>query len=118
MKLDSTWNIFLFTFGLINSVITSIREIPQIVKIIRNQSGKDVSVWSISLIITYSSFWVGYGVLLENWILASTSIFMILSVTVILVLKLVYEKKNQNQDSILDLRSELFNLYQDKISKK
>jgi uncharacterized protein with PQ loop repeat len=55
-NLDSGLLIFTFVLGIVNSVVTAIREIPQLVKLIRTKSGEDISQISNIIIITYSIF--------------------------------------------------------------
>jgi MtN3 and saliva related transmembrane protein len=109
-NLDSGLLIFTFVLGIVNSVVTTIREIPQLVKLIRTKSGEDISQISNILIITYSIFWIAFGALIQDYILVATSVFIIASTIVIMVLKVIYREKTADQEERKVLRRELIAL--------
>jgi MtN3 and saliva related transmembrane protein len=109
-NLDSGLLIFTFVLGIVNSVVTAIREIPQLVKLIRTKSGEDISQISNILIITYSIFWIAFGALIQDYILVATSVFIIASTIVIMVLKVIYREKTADQEEQKVLRHELIAL--------
>jgi MtN3 and saliva related transmembrane protein len=109
-NLDSGLLIFTFVLGIVNSVVTAIREIPQLVKLIRTKSGEDISQISNIIIITYSIFWIAFGALIQDYILVATSVFIIASTVVIMVLKVIYREKTADQEERKVLRRELIAL--------
>jgi MtN3 and saliva related transmembrane protein len=109
-NLDSGLLIFTFVLGIVNSVVTAIREIPQLVKLIRTKSGEDISQISNIIIIAYSIFWIAFGALIQDYILVATSVFIIASTIVIMVLKVIYREKTADQEERKVLRRELIAL--------
>ena len=84
---------FVEILGLIAGTLTTISFLPQLVKIVKNKSAKDVSLLMF-LIFTVGIFlWLVYGILtLTLAIIIANSVTIILALS-ILILKIKYDRK-------------------------
>jgi MtN3 and saliva related transmembrane protein len=84
---------FVELLGLIAGTLTTISFLPQLVKIVKNKSAKDVSLLMF-LIFTLGIFlWLVYGILtLTLAIIIANSVTIILALS-ILILKIKYDRK-------------------------
>jgi MtN3 and saliva related transmembrane protein len=84
---------FVELLGLIAGTLTTISFLPQLVKIVKNKSAKDVSLLMF-LIFTVGIFlWLVYGILtLTLAIIIANSVTIILALS-ILILKIKYDRK-------------------------
>jgi MtN3 and saliva related transmembrane protein len=84
---------FVELLGVIAGTLTTISFLPQLVKIVKNKSAKDVSLLMF-LIFTLGIFlWLVYGILtLTLAIIIANSVTIILALS-ILILKIKYDRK-------------------------
>jgi MtN3 and saliva related transmembrane protein len=84
---------FVELLGIIAGTLTTISFLPQLVKIVKNKSAKDVSLLMF-LIFTVGIFlWLVYGILtLTLAIIIANSVTIILALS-ILILKIKYDRK-------------------------
>jgi MtN3 and saliva related transmembrane protein len=84
---------FVELLGIIAGTLTTISFLPQLVKIVKNKSAKDVSLLMF-LIFTLGIFlWLVYGILtLTLAIIIANSVTIILALS-ILILKIKYDRK-------------------------
>ena len=77
--------------GYAAGAITSLTFLPQVIKTWREKSAKDVSLLMFIIAAVNEVMWIGYGALLNNWVIILTnSIVLAMSLTMI-YLKLRYK---------------------------
>lgn len=79
--------------GYIAGVITTVSFIPQVVRVYKNKSGKDVSLIMVMMLSLGTLLWLVYGLMVNGLpiIIANAVTFSL--VLVILILKIYYWKK-------------------------
>ena len=80
------------SIGMVAAVLTTIAYIPQVVKIYRTKSARDVSLRMFSLLATGVSLWLVYGIMMRSApLIFANFVTLALSLTV-LGLKIKYER--------------------------
>jgi MtN3 and saliva related transmembrane protein len=80
------------TLGMVAGTLTTIAFVPQVLKIYRTKSAKDVSYLMFSIFSTGIVFWLIYGILIRSTpIIAANVVTLTLSV-IIIVLKIRYHR--------------------------
>ena len=80
------------SIGLIAGLLTTMAFIPQVWKIYRTKSGKDISARMFSLFSAGVVLWLIYGILLESMpLILSNAVTLVLSLTII-ALKVRYSR--------------------------
>ena len=80
------------SIGLIAGLLTTMAFIPQVWKIYRTKSGKDISARMFSLFSAGVVLWLVYGILLESMpLILSNAVTLVLSLTII-ALKVRYSR--------------------------
>jgi MtN3 and saliva related transmembrane protein len=80
------------SIGMVAAVLTTIAYIPQVVKIYRTKSARDVSFRMFSLLATGVSLWLVYGIMMRSApLIFANFVTLALSLTV-LGLKIRYER--------------------------
>jgi MtN3 and saliva related transmembrane protein len=80
------------TLGMIAGTLTTIAFVPQVLKIYRTKSAKDVSYLMFSIFSTGIVFWLIYGILIRSTpIIAANAVTLTLSV-IIIALKVSYHR--------------------------
>jgi len=80
------------SIGMVAAVLTTIAYIPQVVKIYRTKSARDVSFRMFSLLATGVSLWLVYGIMMRYVpLIFANFVTLALSLTV-LGLKIKYER--------------------------
>lgn len=80
------------TLGMIAGTLTTIAFVPQVLKIYRTKSAKDVSYLMFSIFSTGIVFWLIYGILIRSTpIIAANAVTLTLSV-IIIGLKVRYHR--------------------------
>lgn len=75
---------FVDLLGYSAGAITSLTFLPQVIKTWKLKSAKDVSLWMFIIAAINEIMWVWYGILLNNWVIISTNLaVLIMSVTMI-----------------------------------
>ncbi len=74
-------------------VITGLANIPQIIKIFKNKSAKDLSLITNTIFLLSSFVWLIYGFQLNNYPLMIANIIYIITYTLIIIGFLLYGKK-------------------------
>lgn len=91
---DDTMNAMIDSIGLIAGLLTTTAFIPQILKIYRTKSGKDVSSRMFFIFSAGVALWLVYGILIGSVpIIVANVVTLILSV-IILALKFRYSRPN------------------------
>jgi MtN3 and saliva related transmembrane protein len=87
-----TTNAMIETIGLVAGLLTTTAFIPQVWKIYRTKSGKDISARMFSLFSAGIVLWLVYGILLQSLpLILSNAVTLVLSLTII-ALKLRYRQ--------------------------
>jgi MtN3 and saliva related transmembrane protein len=80
------------TIGFISATLTTIAFIPQVVRVWKTKSARDVSLGMYALFNTGVALWLYYGLLIESWpIIAANSITLLLA-GAIMVMKVVFDR--------------------------
>ena len=83
---------FLDSIGLIAGTLTTAAFVPQVWKIYRTKSGKDVSARMFSMLSVGVVLWLVYGVLLQSLPLILTNAFTLFLSLIIIALKIRYSR--------------------------
>lgn len=85
-------NALIDSIGLVAGLLTTTAFIPQVLKIYRSKSGKDISARMFSLFSAGIVLWLVYGILLRSLpLILSNAVTLVLSLTII-ALKLRYRE--------------------------
>ena len=85
-------NSLIDSIGLVAGLLTTTAFIPQVLKIYRSKSGKDISARMFSLFSAGIVLWLVYGILLRSLpLILSNAVTLVLSLTII-ALKLRYRE--------------------------
>lgn len=74
--------------GLLAGACTTLSFLPQVIKVIKTQSTKDLSPYMMLIHTTGASLWVAYGVLKEDFIIVGFNLLTTILVSVITLYKL------------------------------
>jgi MtN3 and saliva related transmembrane protein len=86
-------SIFINTIGLLAGLLTTIAFVPQVMKIYRNKSGRDISARMFTMFSIGIALWLYYGVLLQSLpIILANAVTLVLTLA-ILALKIRYSGK-------------------------
>ncbi|HMY11968.1 MAG TPA: SemiSWEET transporter [Turneriella sp.] len=81
--------------GFIAGMITTISFVPQVVRIYRIKSGRDISLWMMLLFALGVTLWLIYGLLLSSLPIILANAVTLVLVVAILVLKIYYARNQQ-----------------------
>lgn len=81
--------------GFIAGMITTISFVPQVVRIYRIKSGRDISLWMMLLFALGVTLWLIYGLLLSSLPIILANAVTLVLVVAILVLKVYYARNQQ-----------------------
>ncbi len=85
-------NALIDSIGLVAGLLTTTAFIPQVLKIYRSKSGKDISARMFSLFSAGIVLWLVYGILLRSLpLILTNAVTLVLSLTII-ALKLRYRE--------------------------
>ena len=80
--------------GIVAGVLTGISLLPQLVKMIKEKEGKDISAGMLIVLLAGLAVWVAYGIMKKDWPIIITNAFSFLVNSIIITLKFVYERKH------------------------
>ncbi len=83
-------NSFTTTIGFVAAVLTTISFVPQVLKIWRTRSAKDVSLGMYSLFTLGIVIWLVYGVLIESWPVILANVVTLILAGAVLLMKLKF----------------------------
>lgn len=87
-------NTYASTIGFVAATLTTISFIPQVVKVWKTRSARDVSLGMYALFTTGVALWLAYGLLIESWpVIVANSITLLLAGAV-LVMKVKFDGWN------------------------
>ena len=78
--------------GILAAALTMFAFLPQIIKVIRTKSAKDVSVLTLIQLALGVSLWIVYGIYLRNPIIIIANAVTFLSMVILLYLYLIFSK--------------------------
>lgn len=79
--------------GYIAGAITTVSFVPQVIRVYRNKSGRDVSLWMVLLLSAGTFLWLIYGIHLSSMPIIAANAVTFSLVVVICVLKLYYARR-------------------------
>lgn len=80
------------SLGYLGSVISMLTLIPQIIKMSKTKSVKDISAATLIIQILNVSVWLAYGILSKNVPLIVVNVFMFTNTALLIILKKKYSK--------------------------
>ena len=75
--------------GFIAAILTTSSFLPQAIKTIATRDTSGISIWMYSIFVTGVSFWLVYGVLLENKIIVIANVITLILSGIILAVKMI-----------------------------
>ena len=78
--------------GYAAGAVTAFTFLPQVVKTWKEKSAKNVSLLMFIIAFVNEVMWIAYGVLSNNWVIISTNVVMITMCSLMILLKLRYNK--------------------------
>ena len=77
------------TIGFIAAILTTVSFVPQVLKVWRTRSAKDISLGMYSLFTLGIAAWLVYGILIDSWpvILANLATLMLAGSVLVMKLK-------------------------------
>ena len=82
---------FVDLLGYSAGAITSLTFLPQVIKTWKLKSAKDVSLWMFIIAAINEIMWVWYGILLNNWVIISTNLAVLIMSATMIGFKLKYK---------------------------
>ncbi len=83
---------FVDILGLAAAIITTFTFLPQVIKVWKEKSAKDVSSLMFIIAITNEVLWIGYGILRNDWIIIATNAILMIMAIAILYFKQKFDK--------------------------
>jgi MtN3 and saliva related transmembrane protein len=77
--------------GLIGAMLTTVSFVPQLIKVCRTRSTKDISAGMLVLFSSAFVVWLTYGILIEDIPLIIANTFAIVQAIIILIFKIIYK---------------------------
>lgn len=78
------------TIGFIAAILTTVSFVPQVLKVWRTRSAKDISLGMYSLFTLGIATWLVYGVLLDSWPVILANLVTLMLAGSVLVMKLKF----------------------------
>lgn len=78
--------------GYAAGAVTAFTFLPQVIKTWKEKSARNVSLLMFIIAFVNEVMWIAYGVLSNNWVIISTNIVMITMCSLMIFLKLRYNK--------------------------
>ena len=93
---------YIQTLGIVAAILTSAANVPQAVKIIRTKSTKSISAATYGLLFTGLTLWLIYGIVTDDLPLILANSISSALAGIILVMKLMYRKKEDQSSEEID----------------
>ena len=78
------------TIGFIAAILTTVSFVPQVLKVWRTRSAKDISLGMYSLFTLGIAIWLVYGVLIDSWPVILANLVTLILAGSVLVMKLKF----------------------------
>lgn len=79
--------------GFIAGTITTLSFVPQVIRVYKNKSGRDVSAWMMFLLATGTMLWLIYGIMIGGVPIIAANAVTFALVVAIFILKLYYARR-------------------------
>lgn len=76
--------------GYAAGALTALTFLPQVIKTWRMKSAKEVSLYMFIIAFVNEIMWLGYGIMIDNWVIILTNAIMLAMSGIMIVLKLKY----------------------------
>ena len=80
------------SLGFVAGILTTISFLPQVIRIYRIKSGREISLWMTLLLSSGVTLWLVYGLLMRSMPIILANLVTLVLVITILVLKLFYAR--------------------------
>lgn len=81
--------------GLVASILTGVSLLPQLIKTFKEKKAGDISYAMLVVLMLGLAVWVWYGVVKEDWIIIISNSFSLLINIIIIILNILYPKKDK-----------------------
>jgi MtN3 and saliva related transmembrane protein len=81
----------IIVLGLVGATLTTVSLLPQLIKVCRTRSTKDISAGMFALFGTAVFVWLIYGILIKDIPLIIANSFAFLQAIIILIFKIIYK---------------------------
>ncbi len=82
--------------GFVAGFVTTISFVPQVLRVYRNKSGRDISLWMVLLLSSGTFLWLIYGLQLKSLPIVAANAVTFMLVVLIFILKIYYASKAQD----------------------
>jgi MtN3 and saliva related transmembrane protein len=82
---------FVTIIGLIAGTFTTISFFPQVIRVCKTRSTRDISLWMFLLFTIGVLLWLIYGIYLQQWPVILSNLLTLISAVIILVFKMKYK---------------------------
>jgi MtN3 and saliva related transmembrane protein len=80
--------------GSLAAVLTSVAFLPQVIRVWRTRSARDISLGMYAAFVTGVACWVAYGLLIRAWPVVAANLVTFLLACGVLLLKLRYDRED------------------------
>lgn len=81
-----------YIFGIAAALLTTFGFVPQIIKMYKKKSSKDVSIIMLFQFVIGMSLWATYGVLIKDYIIIASNVIVVISLIIAIILYFKYSK--------------------------
>ena len=81
----------IIALGLIGAILTTVSFLPQLIKVFKTRSTKDISAGMFALFVTDFFVWLIYGILIKDIPLIIANSFALGEAITILIFKIIYK---------------------------
>ena len=81
----------IIALGLIGATLTAVSLLPQLLKVIKTRSTKDISAGMFAFFVTDFFVWLIYGILIKDIPLIIANSFALVEAIIILIFKIIYK---------------------------
>lgn len=86
---------YIEALGLIAGALTTLAYLPQVLKVWRSRSARDVSLGMFAMMVVGIALWLIYGLLIESLALISANVLTLLLSGLVLIGKLRFDRPGQ-----------------------
>jgi len=81
------------TIGFFAAIFTTIAFIPQVIRVWKTKSARDVSLGMYALFNTGVALWLVYGLLIESWPIIMANIITLVLAGAVMIMKLNFDRR-------------------------
>jgi len=82
--------------GISAAVITSVAQLPQLIKMIREKKATDISIWMLLILMAGLALWSVYGYLQKDWPIMITNAFSFFINLLVTFLRYFFKKPGKS----------------------